>query len=232
MFLVTEVQDKIVQTIRFLQEDGQIEKDLSLKEIYNKYLHPNVLPLDDQKIWDALGDGSVINTFQFDSLEGSKVAKKLRPQSILEMSAANGLMRLMGDEGDERPLDKYYKQKNDISLWYEEMDREGLTKEEQKIIEPYFLPDYGVPPSQESMMLMLMDPKTCNFSLKDANNARKIVGKKQMSKIPALQEQILSSASSKALGQYIWKHGCGPQMGYSFSLVEMGLTHLTCSSQG
>ena len=63
-FLVTEVQDKIVQTIEFLQEDGEIEKDLSLREIYNKYLHPSVLPIKtDTKMWDALGNVSVINTF-------------------------------------------------------------------------------------------------------------------------------------------------------------------------
>ena len=90
-FLVTEVQDKIVQTIELLQEDGEIEKDLSLREIYNKYLHPNVLPVDtDEKIWDALGNVSVINTFQFDSVEGSKAARLLRPRTILEMADANG----------------------------------------------------------------------------------------------------------------------------------------------
>ena len=90
-FLVTEAQDKIVQTIQFLQEDGEIEKDLSLREIYNKYLHPNVLPVaTDKKIWEALGKMSVINTFQFEGEEGMKAAKLLKPQSILEMADANG----------------------------------------------------------------------------------------------------------------------------------------------
>ena len=44
-FLVTEVQDKIAQAIKFLQEDGCIEKDLSLREVYDKYFHPSVLPI-------------------------------------------------------------------------------------------------------------------------------------------------------------------------------------------
>jgi len=219
-FLVTEVQDKLVQTIQLLQEDGEIEKNLSLKEVYDKYFHPNVLPINDEKIWEALGNVSVINTFQFDSQVGAQVAKKLKPHSIQEMSSANGLMRLMGEEDEERPLDKYYKQKNDISLWYKEMDREGLTKEEQKTLEPYFLADYGVPPDQESLMLMLMDKNICDFSLADANAARKIVGKKQMKKIPALRQQVLDQAKSPALGRYVWKHGCGPQMGYSFSRIH------------
>jgi len=220
-FLVTEVQDKIVQTVKFLQEYGEIEKDLSLREVYNKYLHPNVLPIGkDSKIWKALSDMSVINVFQFDSQVGSQVAKRLKPETVQEMSDANGLIRLMGEEGKERPLDKYYRYKNDISLWYEEMDNAGLTKEEQKTLEPYFLSSYGVPPSQEQLMWMLMDPNICNFSLADANLARKIVGKKQMSKIPALKEQVLNQAKSKALGSYVWHAGVGPQMGYSFSLIH------------
>lgn len=89
-FLVTEVQDKLVQAILLLQEDGEIEKGLSLREVYDKYFHPNVLPLKDQRIWDALGEVSVINTFQFDSQVGAQVAKKLKPQNVLEMADANG----------------------------------------------------------------------------------------------------------------------------------------------
>ena len=219
-FLVTEVQDKIVQTIKLLQEDNVIEKDLTLRQVYDKYLHPNVIPLEDERIWEALSSGSVINTFQFDSLEGSKTAKKIKPHTILEMSAANGLMRLMGEEGEERPIDKYVKQKNNLNLWYEEMDNFGLTKQEEKILEPYFKSNYGVPPDQESLMLMLMDKDICGFTLAEANAARKIVGKKQMEKISELKNKVLSQASSPRLGAYVWKYGAGPQMGYSFSLIH------------
>lgn len=219
-FLVTEVQDKLVQTIQLLQEDNEIEPELSLREVYDKYFHPNVLPLDDQRIWDALGKVSVINTFQFDSQVGAQVAKKLKPQNVLEMADANGLMRLMGEDGEERPMDKYYRFKQNIQLWYDEMTKFGLTKEEQKTLEPYFKSSYGVPPSQEQLMRMLMDDKICHFSLGEANAARKIVGKKQMNKIPALHEKVLEQAASDKLGQYVWKCGVGPQMGYSFSVIH------------
>ena len=219
-FLVTEVQDKLVQAILLLQEDGEIEKNLSLREVYDKYFHPNVLPLKDQRIWDALGEVSVINTFQFDSQVGAQVAKKLKPQNVLEMADANGLMRLMGEEGEERPMDKYYRFKQNIQLWYDEMTRFGLTKEEQKTLEPYFKSSYGVPPSQEQLMRMLMDEKICHFTLGEANAARKIVGKKQMNKIPELHQKVLDQAASEKLGQYVWKCGVGPQMGYSFSVIH------------
>ena len=219
-FLVTEVQDKLVQAIQLLQEDGEIEKDLTLREVYNKYFHPNVLPLADQRIWDALGKVSVINTFQFDSQVGAQVAKKLKPQNVLEMADANGLMRLMGEDGEERPMDKYYRFKQNIQLWYDEMTDFGLTEDEQKTLEPYFKSSYGVPPSQEQLMRMLMDDKICHFTLGEANAARKIVGKKQMNKIPELHEKVLAQAASEKLGQYVWKCGVGPQMGYSFSVIH------------
>lgn len=219
-FLVTEVQDKLVQTIQLLQADNEIEANLTLREIYNKYFHPNVLPLEDQKIWDALSKVSVINTFQFDSQVGAQVAKMLKPQNVLEMADANGLMRLTGEEGEERPMNKYARFKQNINLWYKEMDDFGLTKEEQKTLEPYFKSSYGVPPSQEQLMRMLMDENICGFTLGEANAARKVVGKKQMNKIPELREKVLSQAKSERLGQYVWKYGTGPQMGYSFSVIH------------
>ena len=221
-FLVTEVQDKLAQTIKFLQEDGLIEDyGINLRPVYDKYFHPNVLPLDDENIWQAIQNGTVINVFQFDSEVGSQAAKKIKPKTILELSDANGLMRLMtAEKGAETPMEKYIRFKNNITLWYKEMDNWGLTSKEKKSLEPYFKSSYGVPPSQEQLMLMLMDKDICDFTLAEANAARKIVGKKQMSKIPELHQKILDKASSLRLGKYVWENGVGPQMGYSFSIIH------------
>ena len=127
---------------------------------------------------------------------------------------------MTAEKGAETPMEKYIRYKNNLSLWYQEMDRAGLTKEEQTAVEPYFRQSYGVPPSQEQLMRMLMDDKICGFSLKEANAARKIVGKKQMAKIPELHQQVLDKATSSALGKYVWECGVGPQMGYSFSIIH------------
>lgn len=220
-FLVTSVQDKITEAIRLLQENKEIDPQLSLKEVYDKYLHPSVLPMEDKATWKAIQNVEVLDLFQFDSTIGSQAAKKIKPSSIFELSDANGLMRLMTSEkGAEMPMDKYVRYKNNIQLWYDEMDREGLTKEEQETLKPHFLRSHGVPPSQEQMMTMLMDENICGFSLKDANAARKIVGKKQMSKIPELRKQVMESAKRQELGEYVWTYGIGPQMGYSFSIIH------------
>lgn len=219
-FLLTAVQDIIIKTIDLLQADGLIEK-APLREIYNKYLHPSVLPQNDNKMWKALEEGSVINCFQFEGQVGKQAAKKIKPMSALEMADTNGLMRLMAnEETGEMPIDKYVKFKNNIQLWYNEMTRAGLTPEEQQILEPYFKQSYGVPPSQEQLMKMLMDEKICGFTLAEANAARKIVGKKQMDKIPKLHNDVLNKASSSNLGKYVWENGIGPQMGYSFSIIH------------
>lgn len=213
-FLVTEVQDKIVQCLKFLQEYGEIDKNLSLREVYDTYLHPNVIDTNVSQVWKNIQEGKVLNVFQFDSDVGSQAAKKIAPKNIRELSDANGLMRLMtAEKGAETPMDKYVRFKNNLDLWYMEMKQAGLTKEEMHTLEPYFKSSYGVPPSQEQLMTMLMDEKICDFSLKEANDARKIVGKKQMAKIPELKEKILTQAKSSNLGQYVWKYGVGPQMG-------------------
>ena len=220
-FLVTEVQDKLTETVKLLQKYGEIDNSLTLREVYNTYLHPSVLPIEDQNIWKKLHSNSVLNIFQFDSDVGGQAAKKIKPHSILEMADANGLMRLMTSEkGEETPMEKYIRFKNNISLWYQEMNEYGLTLEEQEALKPHFLKSHGVPPSQEQLMTMLMDPKICNFTLKEANAARKIVGKKQMSKIPELKEKVLNQAVSPCMGNYVWRCGIGPQMGYSFSIIH------------
>ena len=221
-FLVTEVQDKLAQAIRFLQEDEEIENTgINLRPVYDKYFHPNVLPTDDKNVWEAIQNGSVINVFQFDSEVGSQAAKKIKPKTILELTDANGLMRLItAEKGAETPMEKYIRYKNNLDLWYKEMYTFGLTPDERDYLEPYFKSSYGVPPSQEQLMLMLMDKNICNFTLAEANAARKIVGKKQMSKIPELHQKILERASSEKLGKYVWENGVGPQMGYSFSIIH------------
>lgn len=215
-FLVTEVSDKIIQCINLLIKHNVIEND-SLRNIYNKYLHPSNMDLKDQRIWDALGEGQVLDVFQFSTGTGLAAAKRLKPQNPIEMCDANALMRLMADKGEENPIDKYYRFKNDISLWYDEMEIYGLTREQQKVLEKYYLSSYGVPPLQEQLMTILMDKDICNFTLGEANAARKIVAKKKMDEIPKLKEKIFDKAVTPEMGLYVWDTAVKTELGYAFS---------------
>ena len=69
---------------------------------------------------------------------------------------------------------------------------------------------------QEQMMELLMD--VASFTLGEANNARKIVGKKQMSKIPELKEQVYGRFDDVHSANYFWENAIAPQLGYAFSL--------------
>ena len=220
-FLVTEIQDVIVQCLNMLSEYNEVDQNLSLRQLYDKYLHPDVLPIEDSKIWDTLAEGKVLKLFQFDSQVGSQTVKLLRPRSPREMANCNSVMRLMATEkGGETPTERYKRMKDNMSQWYDEMRRWRISSSDQKILEAYYLETYATPAQQEDMMMILMDPDICNFSLKEANDARKICAKKQMNRIEELHELVLSKATSKQLGEYVWETAIKPQMGYSFSLIH------------
>lgn len=212
-FLVTEICDKLSNGIALLKNDGYFSECNNLREIYEKYFHPSVIDYLDKDLWNALAAGSVIDVFQFSSNVGLQTAQLVKPKNPLQMTLANAMMRLMGEEGEERPINRYNRLKNDISQWYQEIREFGLTEEEIKVIEPYYLTRGGVPATQEDLMLVCMDENIANFSLKEANAARKIVAKKQMDKIPELKEKFISQCSRRVLGEYVWKTTMGPQMG-------------------
>ena len=219
-FLVTSVQDMLTQTIQFLQDDGELPQDWTLREIYDEYLHPEVLDIKDKKTWDNIKNGRILSCFQFDSDIGSQGIKKVQPNDILELSNTNGLIRLMAPDGEENPMDKYVRFKSNPGQWDMEMQTYGLTDEEQDAFRKYLKVSFGVGISQEQLMKSLMDPDICGFGLKDANTARKIIGKKQMSKIPELRAKIKEQAKSDAAGRYVWDAVARPQLGYSFSDIH------------
>lgn len=216
--LVTDVMEKITQTLLLLQSKNKIDRNLSLREVYNKYIHPDILPLDDKDIWDEIDKGNINNLFQFDTQVGSQAVKKLQPRNLKQLSAINALIRLMPQEkGAETPVDRYYRIKNNPNEWYIEMDSYGLSKEEQSIIKEYCENTYGTLPLQDDLMLMMMDKRLFGFDLEDANSARKVIGKKLVNKIPELHKKILDKAKSPALGKYIYDVLFSSQLGYAFN---------------
>lgn len=218
--LVTDIMDKISTAIDLLSKDGYFSECRTKREIYDKYFHPEHIDYSDDVVWDSLAEGQVQDVFQFNTLIGQQTVKMIKPRSVDEMSAANALIRLTAQDGQERPLNRYLRFKGDISLWYKEMDEFGLTHEEQKSLEKYYLKDYGVPASQEQLMLVCMDENISNFSLAESNGARKVVAKKVLKDIPALRDKFIGNCPSEKLGQYVWKTLMEPQMTYSFSIIH------------
>ena len=213
-FLVT---DKIIQCFELLQNDGEIETDLTLREIYNKYIHPEVIDTTEQGIWDHLAAGDVMDIFQFSTGVGLAIAKKLKCQNPMEMTAANAMMRLMSEKGKEAQQVRYVRiQQQGLGVFDKEMRDAGFNDEQRAIMHKYSDQYWGCCAIQEQMMELLMN--VAHFTLGEANNARKIVGKKQMSKIPELREQVYGRFDDKRVADYFWENAIAPQLGYAFSL--------------
>ena len=215
-FLVTEISDKIIKCFELLVADKVIP-DLSLRELYNKYIHPEVMDTTDKRIWDHLAAGDVLDVFQFSTGVGLAIAKKLKPQNPMEMTAANAMMRLMSEKGKESQQDRYVRiQRRGLTEFHDEMVRAGLDNNMIAMMHKHCDQYWGCCAIQEQMMELLMD--VAGFSLGEANSARKIVGKKQMSKIPQLKEDVYSRFDRVQSANYFWENAVAPQLGYAFSL--------------
>jgi DNA polymerase-3 subunit alpha len=215
-FLVTEISDKIIKCFELLVNDNVLE-DIGLRGLYNKYIHPEVMDTTDERIWDHLAAGDVLDVFQFSTGVGLGIAKKLKPRNPMEMTAANAMMRLMSEKDKESQQDRYARiQKNGLGVFHQEMVNAGLDDNMIKLMHKHCDQYWGCCAIQEQMMMLLMD--VAGFSLGEANNARKIVGKKQMSKIPELREQVYSRFDRVQSANYFWENAIAPQLGYAFSL--------------
>lgn len=221
--LTIEGLDKIRVTMDYLTENSVIEWQGNLKHTYNKYLHPDVLEYDSPDLWEMVGNGEIIDLFQFSTEVGHQSAVKVKPQSLLEAAVTNSLMRLMSD-GDEQPVDTYVKFKNDISLWYQEMKAYGLTDDEVKVLEKYLKDIHGVADTQEVVMQMVMDEKISGFTIKESNQLRKAIAKKKPKVLKEAQELFFKKGrklgTSDNLLNYAWNVQFKRQFGYSFSLLH------------
>ena len=209
--LVTEISDKIIKCFEMLENDNIIEHD-TLRNTYNKYLHPEVIDTTNPAIWEHLAAGDVLDVFQFSTGVGLAIAKRLKPKDPMEMTAANAMMRLMSERGKESQQDRYARfQRQGIDAFDLEMRQaqlpENIIEKFHKHCDKY----YGCCPIQEQMMEMLMD--IANFTLGEANSARKVVAKKQMAKIPELREQVFSRFDNAKTANYFWENAIAPQLG-------------------
>ena len=216
-FLVTEVSDKIIACLNLMKDDKVVE-NIGLRDLYNKYLHPEHIDTTNPDIWDHLAAGDILDVFQFNSGVGLAVAKKVKPQNPLEMTAANAMMRLMSEKGKESQQDRFARIKSQgIKVFDDEMKKNNLPSSMIKAMHKYCDTYYGCCAIQEQMMQILMDSDIASFTLAEANDARKIVAKKQMARIPELKKKVYDAMDTK-LADYIWEVAVAPQLGYAFSL--------------
>lgn len=222
--LTTDALDRIRTCLDLLLKYGYIEWNDSLKNTYEKYIGLKNLDYDTEEMWKEIGENKIGNLFQYDTPVGLATAKLVKPSNTMELAIANSLMRLMADESGVMPSDTFTLYKNNISLWYDEMKRYGLTEEEIKIMEKHLLNNSGVCESQEGIMLISMDEKISGFTVKEANKLRKTIAKKKLAEIDSMHDMFITRGrehgTSDNLLNYVWNVQVKRQLGYSFSVLH------------
>lgn len=204
-----------------LVQNGKMEWKGNLRDTYNYYLSYDVLEKDSKEMWDLLP--TMTNAFQYDTRAGKEALRKIGAQNLTELTLANGLMRLAVPDG-EQPMDKYVRYRKDINEWYQDMTEYGIDDSEQEIFKRLLSKYNGVLISQEQMMIILMDKEVCNFTLKEADKARKAVAKKNPQALAETEERLYTKGAecgrSKAFLDYLWNVQIEMSKSYAFALCH------------
>ena len=239
--LSVEARDKIHICLDLLCEQNYIERKETLKDTYESVIGIYNLVREAPQMWKMVWNHEIQSLFQMEKQSGIQGIALTHPQSVDDLAVLNSVIRLMAQEkGAEQPLNKFARFKNDISLWYDEMDSYGLTKEEQKLLEPVVKLSYGISESQEKFMQLVQMPECGGFNLTWADKLRKSIAKKNPAAYEELQREYFETVEKKGLSKnlcnYVWNVLVATSRGYGFNashtlaysliaLQEMNLAH-------
>lgn len=172
-------------------------------------------------MWEMIRNHKVFSFFQMEQQSGYQAIELGHPETVEDLAALNSVMRLMAQsEGAETPLQRYARFRKDITLWYQEMDDFGLTKEEQEIVKKYAEKNYGLLPNQEDFMMVVQDPDIGGMSLLWADKLRKSIAKKSSKDYVLLEKEFYKNMEEKKLSEklchYVWDVLIAMNRGYGF----------------
>ena len=221
-FLNTKTTGMIQLTLEELLNKGKIEWQGSLWDTYCKYLHPDNLDYNNPEYYERLNNHELISVFQFESGQGLKALNTIKPHSLLELAAANTLMRLQAE--GEQPMDRYVRIKNNPQEWEQEMIDYGLNEYERGILHEHLDNEYGTCSSQEMLMLISMDKRIAGFGVREANMLRKANAKKKPELREDMRQEFLRRGKEigtrEVMLDYVWNVQFATQFGYSFSQLH------------
>ncbi len=171
-----------------LKELKVLGKALALiNERYKKNITLDNIPLDDEKTYGLFSTGSTIGIFQFSKSKMREYLAKLKPKNINDLAAMNALyrpgpMKLIPDF-----IDKRFGRK---PITYLHPKMENTLKE-----------TYGIIVYQEQVMQIARD--IAGFSLAEADNMRKAMGKKIKEKMIEIKEKFISGAVKNGVAKKI-----------------------------
>ncbi len=136
------------------------------------------IPDDDRKTFEMLGRAETIGVFQLESEGMKRVVTELRPNSFDDVVALVALYR----PGPMEWIPKYIARKH---------GRELVSYVHPKL-EPILRDTYGIAIYQESIMQIARD--IAGFSMAEADELRKVMGKKLKDQVPLYREKFLAGA--------------------------------------
>lgn len=164
----------------------KFEKNSKGLPIFN----PNIeaLPLECDRTWDMICEGNTKGVFQLESQLGQSKAREVKPRTVEELSDLIAIIRPgCGDAiVDGKSLTQHY------------IDRKA-GKDEVKYFDPRLKPilesTYGILVYQEQAMQIAQ--LVANFSLGQADNLRKAIGKKNVELMAKVKQEFLEGAVSQ-----------------------------------
>ncbi|MBV8424314.1 MAG: DNA polymerase III subunit alpha, partial [Candidatus Eremiobacteraeota bacterium] len=136
------------------------------------------IPDDDKKTFEMLGRGETIGVFQLESEGMKRAITELRPNALDDIVAMNALYR----PGPMEWIPRYIARKH---------GREGVTYVHPKL-EPILRDTYGIAVYQESIMQIARE--IAGFTMAEADELRKVMGKKLKDQVPIYREKFLAGA--------------------------------------
>ena len=141
------------------------------------------IPDDDKKTFDMLGRGETTGVFQLESDGMRRVVTELRPNTLADIIALVALYR----PGPMELIPQYIARKH---------GRMPVTYVHPKL-EASLRDTYGLALYQEQVMQIARD--IAGFTMSEADELRKVMGKKQKEKIPVYREKFVTGAVGMGL---------------------------------
>ena len=220
--LSVEALDKMHVCLDLLCDQGYIERQPTLRETYEKYIGIYNLERNDPQMWEMVWNHEIQALFQMEKQSGIQGIALTHPKNVDDLAVLNSVIRLMAqDKGGEQPLNKYARFKDNIALWYNEMQNYGLTEEEMKLLEPFLKSSYGICESQEKFMSLVQLPACGGFDLGWADRLRKSIAKKNPAEYEQLTREYFANVEDKQLSpnlcNYVWNVLVATSRGYGFN---------------
>ncbi len=220
--LSVECLDKIHNCLDLLADNGYVDKDLSLREKYEKVIGIYNIERDDPKMWEMVQNHEIQSLFQMEQQSGIQGIDLIHPTSLNDLTVLNSVIRLMAPEqGMKRPLEQWADYRRDISIWKNEMKRYGLTNEEIDWLSGHSAITDGICESQEGLMSLVQEPRLGGHTLTFADKCRKGIAKKQGKVFEECEQEYYKTAKEQKLSDklvhYVWDVLLRVQRGYSFN---------------